>query len=62
MFNLRGLSIIFNFGELSIILNFGGLSIMFNLGGLLHVEMCIFFYLNVCGCVNMALHVHLGEG
>ena len=25
----------------------------------MHVEMCM-FYLNVCGCVNMALHVHLG--
>ena len=24
-----------------------------------HVETCIFL-LNVCGCVNMALHVHLG--
>ena len=26
----------------------------------IHVEMYM-FYLNVCGCVNMALHVHLGE-
>ena len=25
----------------------------------IHVEMCM-FYLNVCECVNMALHVHLG--
>ena len=25
----------------------------------IHVEMCI-FYLNVCGCLNMALYVHLG--
>ena len=25
----------------------------------IHVEMCM-FYLNVGGCVNMALHVHLG--
>ena len=24
----------------------------------IHVETCIFL-LNVCGCVNMALHVHL---
>ena len=26
----------------------------------IHVEMCMFF-LNVCGCMNMALHVHLGK-
>ena len=25
----------------------------------IHIEMCM-FYLNVCGCVNMALHVYLG--
>ena len=26
---------------------------------IIHVEICMFL-LNVCGCVNMALHVHLG--
>ena len=25
----------------------------------IHIEICM-FYLNVCGCVNMELHVHLG--
>ena len=27
----------------------------------IHVEICRFL-LNVCGCVNMELHVHLGGG